>query len=83
MNMIFITINIIFGICLGLYFKNIALFVFIIYLIFLFMKKIKKKIVIFGLLICIFFYFYSYKTMESYEISYKDNQKLSREVKNN
>ena len=83
MNMIFITINIIFGICLGLYFKDIALFVFIIYSLFLFMKKIKKKTIIYGLLICILFYFYSYKTMESYEISYKDNQKLSREVKNN
>ena len=42
MNMFFITANIICGICLGLYFKNIAFFIFIIYLLIMF--KLTNKI---------------------------------------
>lgn len=80
MNMIFITINVIIGICLGLYFKNMALFVFIIYLFLLFKVKNKKNIII-GLIICILFFCYSYKTLDSYEKSYKDGEKISGNLK--
>ena len=80
MNIIFITINIICGICLGLYFKNIALLFFGIYFVFLIKSKNKINIVI-GVLICFVFYFYSYKTDESYEISYKQEEKIFGKLK--
>ena len=45
MNIIYFTINEIFGICLGLYFKDIAFFVLIIYLLFIILKRKLFKII--------------------------------------
>ena len=81
MNMFFITANIICGICLGLYFKNIAFFIFIIYLLIMF-KLTNKKIILFGFLICFMFYFSSLKIQEDYEKIAIDNQEISRRIEN-
>ena len=86
--MLIFTINVILGICLGLYLKNIALFLIISYfLIYFFYKKILCKLIIhieykekllkydkailFGIFICVFFYFYAIFTDYQY-ISIKE-----------
>lgn len=79
MNIIFIiTINLICGICLGLYFQNIALYFLIIYLIIIIFKFFKEKIFVIGFLICLVFYFYSYKTSK---ISFENEKNFNGLVK--
>lgn len=61
-QIIWITLNVICGICLGLYFKNIALLFLIIYVLICTLICIKlnnKKIFLVGLFICLLFFFFT------------------------
>ena len=78
MNIIYITANLICGICLGLYFQNMALFILIIYSIFILVLSLKnKRILILGFIICLTFYFFSYETDKKYESLFLDGQNIS------
>ncbi len=79
MNIIFITLSLILGICLGLYLNNIALFVFIIYILFIIFFK--KKILIISFIICLFSYFYSYKIDVNYESLFQNGEELAGTLK--
>jgi hypothetical protein len=62
-QIIWITLNVICGICLGLYFKNIALLFLIFYVLICTLICIKlnnKNIFLVGLFICLLFFFFTY-----------------------